>query len=614
MTEFRLIPGESFNGVVARWADEVCGFERTSDLAAAAGIQYGPQQQAAVATKKDIRALASFMELDPDELLSRATPRLDIAAGLPRHAFFGTSISTVLLEKRHRRFSPTALTKSAHDRALWSVRLLPFCSETWEVLVDRCPYCGKRLGWKRTLGIAYCDAGCMTDLRTATTTSIPEAIRPPLKEIIGLVDPDPEQRRATVALLPPELARAGPDATLELLTRLVPVMDPKLPGKTTDLVKADPLQLSQALVKAWKVALAWPDAMTAFATKCISERTSRYSDGNSGRTLRFLNPPAHSEHPRLIVPLVKAWRERLDLQGPKSDEIMKATRSNKEAARELGLGSVEVTEIRRAGGLRTVFVLDQGRAVPRFDAAELSLITSLQRARMPIGSARLKLGISCNGVEQLVAMRLIEQERNSFISIRYSDLHLVSSSIDALEDALIAAGEGDPDRCDVTLQQAMKVIGGRQKPWGPAFNALLNGPLTYLVKAGSEPLVRRVMIPRSSLDILGSLTFDPDAAEHLPVPYAQSMSKIDASETLNLGFKQSTPLLKDIETKAGTCQKLVPLTFVLELAATYISSIELAMRRGVSDQRAYHDAIRHGVPNLGHGGFCRATAEQRYFC
>lgn len=613
MTEFTFIAGESFNGAVARWADEVCGLERTSDVAAAAGIPYGVWQQVAMVPEEEIRALASFMEVDPAELLTRATPRIETTAGLPRHAFFGTTISTILLEKRYRRFTPAALAKSAHDRALWSVRLLPFCSETWEVLVDRCPYCGKRPGWQRTLGIAYCDSGCMTDLRTATTTVVPEEIQGPLEEIVGLVHPDPEKRRATMALLPPVLAEAGPAASLELLTRLAPVVDPKLPGKTTDLVKSDPIQLSRALAEAWEIAREWPDAMTAFATKRIAARPTRYSDGNGGRTSRFANPPIGSEHPRLIIPLVSAWRDSLDLHGPRSDQLMEVTRSNMEAARQVGLSSREVADIRRRNGLQTVLVLDQGRALPRFDAAELATVAALQRTRMPIGRARLKLGISCHGVEQLVAMGLIDQEMNSFINIRYRDMHIVPSSVTALEAEVTSSVRGDPDLCTVSLQRAMKVIGGCLKPWGPAFAALLQGSLDYVVRTGSEPLVRRVMLAKTSIRNIEALSFAPHAAGNLPITYAEMMSKVDAMEVLNTGGAQTAVLLSPIKTRAGAHHKRVPVSFVLELAAAHISSIELAMRRGVSEKRAYHDALVDGVPNLGPGGFCRVTAEERYF-
>jgi hypothetical protein len=102
----------------------------------------------------------------------------------------GTTISTVLFEKRFCRFSPVSLDLAPYDPAIWHVRLLPFCPTSWEILMEKCPFCAKRSGWQ---------------------------------------------------------LEAGSATTLDLLVRLIPVVGPILPRRIPDLLQVDPLVLCHAI-------------------------------------------------------------------------------------------------------------------------------------------------------------------------------------------------------------------------------------------------------------------------------------------------------------------------------------------------------------------------------
>lgn len=625
---FAFIPGESFNGAVARWADQVGGLERMSELTAVAGVTYGHRQNAASASSEQIGALAAAMQVDPRELIVRAAPRVDPepTSRYDRHLLHGVSIPNYLLEKNVRRYSPAAFEMSLRDkdvgvayhRGVWQVRAFPYSTESWETLLDRCPSCGKRPGWQHTLGIDFCE-GCMADLKTAEAEVVPRNIRAPLAAAVGLVDHHPSRRAASLSLLPAPISDLGATFALELLVNLLPVADPGIPTNPIGLPGVPSLQLCRAVALSWEVMIAWPDGMSALASDRIATRLARHTDGNGGRTLRFLNQRRNTGISEQLSALIAEWRDGIDMDGPNREAILDRTRSITQAALLTGLGSAIVADLRRQRAIPTTFVLDGARPQPRFPAHVFDEFSELMKTRIPLERARLPIGVTCNGVEQLVAVRLLDQEEQAFIKARYQGMQIVEASIRRLENMVVAGATGDPAICMLPLHSAMKAVGGRLKPWGPVFRALVDGTLPdserlpYVLATGKEALSRRILVPADAVPRIRSMYFDPRAPENRQIVYADTMSKIDGGETLNLGFSQSIPLLSAIRTKTGTREKLVPVAYVLDLAMKHISTSELAARRGVTKQRAYWDAVAKKVPDLGHGGFCRATAEADFF-
>jgi hypothetical protein len=628
MADFTFIPGESFNGGVARWADEVGAVERMIDITSCAGVVYNNRQTAASAAPAQIESLAIAMGVDPRELHKRAMPRTDPDATrrYDRHIFHGVTIPNYLIEKRIRRFSPGGFAKSlatkdiacAYDRAVWHIRAFPFCTDTWEILLDRCPFCQKHPGWGHTLGIDWCER-CMTDLKSATADFVPKDIRPALAAAVGLVDHHPDRRAASLANLPERISRMGPTFALDLLVNLLPVIDRTLPTDPAFIFKAQRLQLCYAVASAWQMMAGWPGSMKEFASERIATRTAKHSDGNGGRTIRFLTPRRNTGTSSELADFIAEWRAELDLDGPNRPSILERTRSLDEVCKLTGLGTSEVADLRRRRALPTEFVIHKGRPEPRFPADALEIISDRLTVRIPIERARLAVGVPCNGIEQLVAMRLLEREEHSFITARYAAMQIVASSLDDLVDRLTAAASGDPRACNLPLHSAMKAIGGRLKPWGPVFHALRDSSLQpderidFVLAPGVAPLSRRVLIAEADIERIRALIFDSADPCHKQIAYAETMSKIDAAETLNLGFRQSTALLSTIATRSGSHHKLVPVTYVLELAMTHMPASEIGMRLGISPHSAWREAKAKNVLKLGPGGLCRSDAEKKIF-
>ena len=610
MSDFVFIPGESFNGAVARWADEVGGIERMIHLTAAAGVRYGHRQHAATADGDDIRALAAEMDVDAEELLARATPYAPGDWTNHRHpmTFGHVTVTSLLIEKRIRRFSPTGIAASPHHRALWDVRLLPACTVTGEILLDHCggPDC-RTTGWSATLGIDRCEH-CMVDLSPLPAKTVPESTRATLAAFAGLFSHDRVAHDGAMTALPPDLAAIGADGVVDLLVRLVPMIDNRLPHDLRALLGSDPSELCDAVAGAWRALTGWPDAVGEVAVRHVAARTGRHNDGNGGRTMRFLTRRHQFGAPPAVAGLIADWRRSISVKGEEGKGLRDRTVSGADVATATGLDTSKVAEYRRAGVFRVHFAMDLDRPEARFDRAEIEGISRALADRTSVEGARAILGMSCHGVEQLAAMRLIELVEHPYLSVHYGGPQISTASIERLV-AAVRATAGPPVLDPVTLRAAMKTVGGRVKPWGEAIHMLVAGQLPFSLSPDDVPATEAILVDAASVPILRS-TIVPDRILATMSPF---MSKADAGELLNLAPARATQLLAHIETGAGSHHKAVPLDLAARLARRHMSVVEIAARRGVHPLRAQVDAISAKVPFLGAGGFCRRTAEEVLF-
>lgn len=122
------------------------------------------------------------------------------------------------LEIKNRRVSPASLRASAHHRARWQIRLLPFCSESWEYLIDTCPSdaCGKPLRWGDCLEVDRCEH-CEFDLKAATVPCVQLSYRGVLGFVADLLHPSAEMRARAVSRLPEPLNSVPPGEVFDLL-------------------------------------------------------------------------------------------------------------------------------------------------------------------------------------------------------------------------------------------------------------------------------------------------------------------------------------------------------------------------------------------------------------
>lgn len=593
------IPGESFNGLLHRWA--AANFiDRMMDVTSAAGVEYSNIQDAALNAKRDLAQIAAITGIALRDLQSRALPIGDDC--LTRH-FCGVPVRKSDIEIWNRCFAPGSLRLSPHHRALWMIRTLPFCIESWQYLQSTChrPQCGADQRWTTTLGIERCDR-CLADLRAAPVEYVSEYDREALLEVAQLFDPVNNSR--IVDSLAPSLAGITPGAAYELVIRLMKVVNPDLPVARTAIQTAHPRELSDAMAKAWRVLKAWPDGFMDIASARIAGRFDR-GDGNSGETMRFLS----------------LWRNRSQLSDPVARGVVKQLSDSIDVSRAenasmllplataagmVGVKQCQLSELRRRGVVETKFAIRRDRPMAAFDASEFEALQRAQIDRASLGTAQSLLGIAAHGVEEMIALGQLEFLSHPYFEARYASKSVSRSSLSILV-GLLQSRSQFMSGVKAPLNIAMKIIGGRLKPWGAVFELLLRGDLPFELSHGRKGLVERIHIRRCDAGLLRSLGISAPASLAAP----EFLSKQDVAETLNLGPVQATELLSEYVTLRGTRTVIVPTAVVKEYAQTYISAAELSWVLSVAQQTARSMARCAMVTHVRPAGYLRAEAVER---
>lgn len=510
-------------------------------------------------TNFDGAALARTIRVAREEIEERRYPHV----GGRARSFFGLTVPVSSIETRIRRFSPGSFARKPYARALWELRSLPFCRESWEMLVDAC-VCGVRQGWVRINGVDRCD-DCGRPLAQVPVESVPTDYRPALSLPALLADPVAGCRADGMALLPVALREVDRSSVFGVIMRVRRAVAPPGVDITADL---------RALHAASEAVLRWPEGLSEISA------SSRFSE----HTWRMIRRAYDG-----LAPTMRPARRSARVMGIRP------------AGERAGLTPETLLRARKAGHLSSQLRRRGDREVPVFLAEELDPFAEAYRSRIPHDAVAFRLGVSAHGVEQLAAMKLmpalapaLDGEGPCFTP---NDLGAFSTRI--------AAGSVETDPNAVLLRTALAVLHGRTKPWGPIVDAMLAGALPYALLEGRMPLFDRIAIPRSSFPVLSSLRFDPSGFPESR--FSDRMVKRDALETLNAGSRSDA-------TNGLRAQGRNPLTFAVrdveELAASAIAMLEFSFSTGLDPARAYWLLRREEVADLGNGLWDRKQAER----
>ncbi|WP_344707416.1 hypothetical protein [Sphingomonas swuensis] len=600
-----VIMGESLDGYIARVA-AANWIENALTITSLAGVIYGHKPTLSTSNWDGLPVIADCLRVDVEDLQLRSYPTDN--AG--RRAFFGVPIPRNDIDIAVRRFAPAALSISPHHRALWQLRAFPFCCETWQYLVDCCARCERIQRWHHTNGVARCDR-CVEDLSAVESDVVPNELRPSLEAAVGLVHPDTARRQHSLGALPAALQHLGLAETYELLVRVAIVIQPRItPARygTNASWNQPKSVVVEAIAAAWNMLLDWPHSLQGLMAYRLSSASTRHQDGNGGSTMRFLRLPSHEGLTRQLRDTIEQFRSSIDLDGPNSSHLGRQTLSTQDAAARLGYSTKGVADLRRQGALGTVFALHEGRAAPRYDAAEIDELAEIIVCRVSLESAAWKLGISHHGVEQLIAMQMLQTHGDCFCIPRYGAPQIAGPVLDDLIARIGSSSRSSLASEPITLRTAVGSIGGRAKPWGPIFKALLDGALPFKLDHCTGALTEQILVDHTCIRFLRSFFFE--VSNYEGAKFSNVMSRRDAGEVLNLSPKSSTPLLKGMASVRGD-SKAVDFPEIVRLSRIHISSREIALRLGIAPKTAFALAKEMMVPLLGPAGWCREAAERQ---
>lgn len=604
-TETIPVGGESLRGLVYR----AC---RTNDLPNSWGLlQYlGLPHRNRVRVSEDPNIdpaeLAYAIRVAEHEVRSRRYDALETGS----ISFFGLELKTRSIETRIRRFSPTALQQPGQSfhRAVWELSDIPFCLENWDMLQDLCGCEGNGVvqGWTRTLTrIEECDK-CGDPLAWLEPFEVPVQMRPELELLKAVVDPLPEQRQDAAHRLPSDLRTADRSAIFDIVVRIADAIDPDASTRSIE----EPGERLNGLHRACVALSTWPHGL---------DRIPWHSD-TAGAAIRSIHSDWHRLDPttdgHLPRPSAAKSRRRESASAPtrsptdtpsvlhepgsatKESKRQKSTHVGIRPATEIAKLSPEVLLAAWQHGLVTRHERVHGpRSLPAFDPNELAELGAAFRSRVEPHSFAYNLGISYHGVEQLVALGVIAADAKALPG---TGPHFTQATAASFQAKLVEPTMDLPSDA-VPLTDAATLIGGRAKPWGPIFQALLNGAIKFALRDAARP-VDRIMIRRGDVPKICALTFD--RTQHPQTRFADRMIQRDAREMLNVNARGAR-LLEGLPS-AGRVPQTFSVADVERRAAEVVSIPEIAAHMRVDAATAYQRLRRMSAREIIPGGWDRA--------
>ena len=517
-----------------------------------------------------------------------------------RRVVNATTIPQCDVVRAQRRFAPAGLALGPHIRTTWQLKPFPFCEESWQELIHICPTCQTPQGWRATT-VVYCN-NCYEDLRLIQAPYVPENERASLKSAIGLVHHDPKRVALSLTQLPDTLS-IEPAAAVELLVRLLPVLEPQIRGKRPEfLSKATSSQINSAMAKAWNLLLGWPDAPRALFRQHIIRSEGKQQDGNDGQNNFFLNL---GDHKFLLPETADAIRQLNDycsaptkLPSPADARLMSPT----EVIRRLG-PKFSVVKARQSSVLGTEFATHNGFAAPMHFSSEIEALAKERADRISFGSAAERLGLPHYAIRQFADAGFIEKLYHPYFEFRFNAGQLSCASVNRLEERLKVEATTLPTE-RIMLVHAAKVFGGGMKPWANILSLLLTGGIDFEVEP-NRPLFKSIFIKQSDASSLLS------CGSVIPLAKKdESLISRDAAEILNLTPRKTIPLLGKALSRSMSSAKLVCPIHVQKIAGAFMSVPELAARLSMNAPAVYRLVERQGMQSHQPPGYPRAEAEK----
>lgn len=588
-----IIPGESLDGYVSRVA-ATHHFPRMAEITQIGGAEANGRPHASFLDDAGIVAIAEYLGVDAD-LLKHHAPTL--SPDSRRRNMFGVELAADYLQFAYRRFSPSALAVSPHHRALWNLRLFPFCTETWEFLEERCPHpaCRRQQRWRRTLGIDLCDF-CGEPLTRAVAETVAIELRQNLEHLVDLVHPDAARRDRVRRKLPSVLRKVEADDLLTLATLLAAVLVPTaahpISSANLCLEKAKTFAVP-ALSAAWPLLEGWPGAFEDLLVDRINRYSSGRGDGNFGASHRFLLKCRRRE-------LSPALRKLIDDFNDNCRSAPQRALTGQQAANLVGSRVSTLVQMRRAGELKSVLCLEGHRFHVLFDRASIEQLADRFKPRIRRERLAARLGVPTYAVRDLVNRGLLHTA-----PVPPGRTRRLSVFADSAEALLTALAEKMPARNSdypVKLTKLMYCLGGGPKPWGAVLAAILDGTLDAALEPGSHRVVERIFLRSTKVITLPVFSDSPELD-----PRDTSIPKADLADMMSLSRTNFSRYSEYLLGPGGHFLDICPHK-ALSIANTMISTTEIAARLQIHHTDAFRSATQRGVAVKSEGLFDRASA------
>lgn len=558
----------------------------------------------------DFDQLAFAARLPPHEVEARRYRRSEMMPDLPVVGFHGANIPVYDLNLKRRRVTASWL-KSGYHSALGHHALVTHCPATGELLFDQCPRCSIGLNWTKS-AITRCTA-CGLDIADHEGERVPRQTVAATRVMLNIIHPHPARHSQAMADLHTQLAGLDRGLVFELGWRVGCVLAGVGLGGRDDATRL-PVDTRLKVLEAGSAVLSsWPDSLHGALRGRVAGSTAAPSTELAGQVREILTARncwptlrevLHQAVPGLKWSAVSAVKSVLEL-GVNSAELQQTLGVSQKVLDRLR-GTSQLTAVRSSGEVNSHEI---------FEAAGLNDLKSLLEDRISVGSIAERLDISRHGVEQLASLGFIEifdhgPLRSGFLA-RQAKRSDYLAIVERLTEAAIDGTEDDEaERPTISIDLALKIIGGREKPWGPVIAAMLDGTLPFsLDRSQGNRFMGRVRIAVGDVHVLPGMRFEADIFTDKGFEFERLINGRDAEELLNIFPKYtkaarldgSLPQLRD-----GHYDRAA----ILGVATRHISASEILARWNGHDKKLPKPFVgRRRLRKLGTLGWDRSAAE-----
>lgn len=609
--------GESLAGFVARSCVHNV-IERPRHVITEVGCEWFRATWVAKLPPDRAAPLAEVLGTTAEEVARRMYAPLTDRDGPPFVDFFGVLVRHAYIATGSRRIAPGSMKAADkdHHRAAWEIRPLPYCRETGTMLADRCqaPACGSPLRWLVATSAALCET-CGADQRDFPTRQVPDEHRTALYRLAALVDPDPAVREAAQADLPEALRALDCGTLFELALTLARfhadgALGREAPGAATTW----PVE---RLAHGSNMLADWPSSLGRLLEAERSSSQSRFAHTRLTTLLRKVLAD------RSTMPEVRALlADRVGERRPQYHERVKehANRARlvnlTSAARQLGISAGNLIRLRQAGLLVGERITGAERTHTLFPVDDVEAIRSELERRMGAKQAMSRLNLSQVIVEQLVCCGLLRRCDHPAVELLFAGLQVDKASVDALcarVEQLTRPIEPSEAGAWLPFREAMRHVGGQEKPYGPMIHHFLEKGLTFRSVPGqSSPKLGDLLVPSNFLPNGLGKHFCFDRRNFPSFRFGDLLSEAEVSELLNCAAKDLQILYRAgilERVPRGPSRRIVRVT--AEAAAQkFISTPEMVTRTGLPAQQIVRLLRVSGLTSYLSGRFwLRSAAE-----
>lgn len=595
-------PGESLIGLVARVA-QYNVHTSTGSIMTTAGYPHIYCHDLAYNNLDKLPRLANTLALDIEDVQALSYRPLEVDRGPPAIDFFDARVVKYDFVVKERRFSPSTIATEPFYRAIWQHRLLPYCPISLELLLSRCSDCESRLNWYLACPVGFCPA-CGGRVAANKNDRIKAEFADGYRRMASLLEPNSHSIPDT-GYAHEDLRSLGRGEIFELGWALGWALSdiPDSPRLRHSQLTAT--QIAKGMALGDKILRNWPEGVEQALWRRLEQVPQSQRPAVLDRLQRLRRPERSWQDVALLLRTtvphlfgsIRAIRRNLA-----------EVQNSEQATRAMQVSAASLAKLKRAGKVSTITKSGHKRGFCDFDPAEVDRLAAVFTGRLATESVAERTGMTAHGAEQLICLGILGwQNDEALLHLWERNFTTKASFQEFITQLQERVSPCEDDRPWQRLKQALKIVGGREKPFGPLVENMLKGQIEYRIVSGSARLLDRVMVPVEATPLIAALSFE--RSDYPEFPFQKTLPLRDAESLFNVGPSK-------IRAAVGAPAKEGPaleIAEMIKLAQRYISPGEISARwlAAIGEMPA-HYLRKAGLPAASAAGWPREEIEHLF--